>query len=78
MHVVGGRLDAHEDDIFAAVVGFLLDRAVRVEHDRATGRAGRRIEPARGDFELLARIDARVEQLVERGRVDARKRLGLA
>ena len=52
----------------------LLGR-VRVEHDRAGRRAGRRVQAARRDLDLRVRVDHRVQELVELARVDARDRL---
>ena len=52
-------------------------RLVGVEHDLSGRGAWRRVEALAGDLELLVRVDARVEELVERGRVDALQRFVL-
>ncbi len=67
--VVGRRLPADEDHVLAGPAALL--RGVCVEHDCARGRAGRRVEPARDDLDLGRRVDHRVQELVELGRVDA-------
>ena len=68
--VVRRRLPAHEDDGLTRPAP-LLGR-VGVEHDRAGGRARRRIQPARRDLDVRLRVDHRVQELVELARVDAR------
>ena len=71
--VVGRRLGANEDDRLPA--SSLLLGAIGVEHDLAGRGARRGVQPLGGDLELGARVDHRVEQLVELGRVDPRDRL---
>ena len=48
---------------------------VCIEHDDAAGRARGGVQPRRGDVQLHARIEHRMQQLVELGRVDAPDRL---
>ncbi len=71
--VVGSRLPADEDHVLAGLAALL--GGVRVEDDRAGGRAGRRVQAARRDLDLRARVDPRMEELVELRRIDARNRL---
>ena len=73
--VVGGRLPADEDDGLAGLA--VLLGGVGVEDDLAARGAGRRVEPARGDLELGALVEPRMEKLVELRRVDPRDRLFL-
>ena len=68
--VVRRRLPADEDHVLARAP--LLLGEVGVEHDRARGRARRRVQPRRHDVDLGGRVDHRVEQLVELTRVDPR------
>jgi hypothetical protein len=72
MHAVNvfrARLDAHQDDR-AALALHLLGLVGR-EHDLAGGGPRRGGQAAADDVALRLRVDGRVEQLVERGRVDA-------
>ncbi len=69
--VVRGRLEANEQHGTARRT---LDGGVGVEHDRAARCAGRRVQPSPRRLERRARIDRRVEELVELRRVDARDR----
>jgi len=71
--VVGGRLPADEDHALSRAAPFL--GGVRVEHDRARGRAGRRVEALCGDLEIGGRIDHRVQKLVELRGIDPRHRV---
>jgi hypothetical protein len=68
--VVGRGLPADEDHRLARVAELLC--SVRVEDDLAAGRAGRGVQAGGDDLDLGARIDHRVQQLVELRRVDAR------
>ena len=67
--VLGAGLDPHQDDALA----LRLERlgVVGREHDLARGRAGRGRKPGGDHLALGVGIDGRVQQLVERGRVDA-------
>ncbi len=67
--VVRRRLPADEDDRLAGAAA--LRRGVGVEDDAAAGRAGRGVQALRRRLELRVRIDSRVQELVERRRVDA-------
>ena len=71
--VLGRGLDPHQDHLLA--VGLELRRLVGGEHDLAGGRAGRGRQAGRDHLALGVGIDGRVQQLVERGRIDARHRL---
>ncbi len=71
--VVRARLPADEDHRLAGLA--VLLRRVGVEHDRAAGRTGRRIQPVRRNLVRRGGIEHRVQQLVELHRVDARDRL---
>ncbi len=67
--VLGAGLDAHQDHLladFSRVLGILGG-----EHDLAGGRPRRGGQAGADDLALGARVDGRVQQLVERGRVDA-------
>ena len=68
--VVRGRLPADEND---RLPGFppLLGR-LRIEHDRADRRSGRRVQTRRRDLERLAPVDHRVQELVELPGIDPR------
>ena len=68
----GTGLDAHENDL--APVGLELLRLFRREHDLAGGRARRRRQAGGDHVALGGRIDGRMQQLVERRRIDARDR----
>ena len=73
VNVFGAGLDPHQDHLMA--IGLQLGRFVGREHDFAGGRA-RRGRQAGGDDVALGRgIDGRMQQLIERGRVDARHRV---
>ena len=73
--VVRLRRRSHEDDVASRRRG--RHGVPREEHDRALGRA-RRGGDARGQHgELGARVERRMQQRVERLRVDRRERLGL-
>ena len=67
--VFGRCLDAHQDDLPA--VGFELRRLVRRKNDLAGCGAGRRRQAGRDDAPMRARIDRRVQQLIEGERIDA-------
>ncbi len=68
--VVRGRLPADEND---RLPGFpLLLGRLRIQHDRADRRSGRRVQTRRGDLERLAPVDHRVQELVELPGVDPR------
>ena len=71
--VLGRGLDAHQDDLLA----LRLERlgVVGREHDLAGRRARRRRQAGRDHLALGLGIDGRMQQLVERGRIDARHRL---
>ena len=76
MHAVdvfGRGLDPHEDD--ALVLALERLRLVRREHDLAGSSAGRGRKPGCDQFALGLGIDGRMQQLVERRRLDARNRL---
>ena len=71
MHAVNvfrARLDAHQDHRAALALHFL--RLVGREHDFAGGSPRRRGQPTADHLAGGARVDGRVQQLVERGRVD--------
>ena len=71
--VLGARLDAHEDDLAALPLRFL---SLVGGKDDLAGRRPRGGRQAGADDPALgARVDGRVQQLVERGRVDAAHRL---
>ncbi len=69
-------LHAHQDDF--AAVGLELGGLVRREHDLARGGAGRGRQAGGDHLAVGARIDGRMQQLVERERLDAQHRLFLA
>ena len=71
--VVGRRLPADEDHRLAGLA--VLLGGVGVEDDLPGGGAGRGVEALRRDLELGVRVEARVQELVELGRVDPRDRL---
>ena len=73
VEVVGRRLPADENHALPRLAA-LLGR-VGVEDDRARRGAGRGVQPLRDDGHLGARVDHRVEELVELRRVDPRDRL---
>ena len=66
--VLGARLEPHEDDVATIARGVL--RFVGREHDLAGGGTGRCREP--GGDQLLGRvgIERRMEELIERCRID--------
>ena len=68
--VVGRRLPADEDHRLACVTELL--RPVRVEDDLAAGCAGRGVQAGGDDLDVGARVDHRVQQLIELRGVDAR------
>ena len=71
--VGGGGLRADEDHALARLAARL--GGVGIEHDDAARRARGGVQPRRGDVELHAGIEHRMEQLVELGRIDAADRL---
>ena len=71
--VVGRRLPADEDHALAPLAP-LLGR-VGVEDDLPAGRARRGIQALRGHLPLRGRVEHRMQQLVELGRIDALDRL---
>ena len=71
---VGGRgLRADEDDALACAAARLC--GVRIEHHDAARGSRRGVQPGRRDVQFHARIEHRVQQLVELSRVDAPDRL---
>ena len=72
VNVVRGRLPADENHRAGLRA---LDSRVGVEDDPAARSARGRVEPLRSDVELGARVDHRVQQLVELRRVDPHDRL---
>ena len=71
--VLGAGLDAHQHHL--AALGLHLLGVVGREHDLAGGRTRRGRQAGADDVALGLRVDGRVQQLVERGRVDAGDRL---
>ena len=74
--VLRAGLIAHQDHRLAGLTEPL--GLAGVEHDLAGCRAGRSRQAGRDDLARRVRIDSRVQELVERCRVDARHRLVLA
>ena len=70
--VVGRGLAAHQDQ---ALLLAARGRRVRVEHGPSADRAGRGRETGGDDVELGPGVESRVQQLVERRRIDAHHRL---
>ena len=76
VNILGRGLDPHQDDVithFGTPLG-----GVAVKHDQAAGRTGRRRQTGGQHIALGFRIERRVEQLVERHRIDPQHRLFLA
>ena len=65
--VVSQRTRITSSPVLATLFG-----GVGVEDDRTRGRSGRCVQAARRDLDLRARVDPRVEELVELRRIDAR------
>ena len=76
VNVLGRGLDAHQDHFAAGALGSF--GLVGIEHDLAAGGAGRGRQAGRENLALGFRIDGRMQQLIERGRVDAGDRLAPA
>ena len=71
--VVRGGLPADEQDVLAGTAPLL--RRVGVEHDEPGGSAGGRVQALGDHLDLRARVDHRVQKLVELPRIDPRDRL---
>ena len=71
--VLGAGLDAHQHDL--AALGLHVLGVFGREHDLAGRRAGRGRQAGADDVAFRLGIDGRVQQLVERGGIDADDRL---
>ena len=71
--VFGAGLDPHQNDL--AAVGLQLRSLVGGEHDFAGGGARRGRQAGGDDIALGVGIDGRMQQLVERSRIDPRHRV---
>ena len=67
--VVGGRLPADENHVLA---GAAFDRGIGVEDQVPAGCPGRRVEALRDHVHARARVDHRVQELIELIGIDAR------
>ncbi len=73
MDIFRAGLDADQDHL--ASVGLQLGRFIRREHDLAGGSTGRCRQAGRDHVTLGGRVDGRVQQLVQRSRIDPRHRV---
>ena len=71
--VLGAGLGAHQDDLLA-LRGTVL-RLVGGEGDAAGGSTGGGRQPTRDHFAFCLRVERRMQQLIERARLDALDRL---
>ena len=73
VNVFGRRLDPHQDHFAAGALGGF--RLLRGEDDLAARRPGRGRQARRENLAFGFRIDGRMQQLIERGGIDAADRL---
>ena len=73
VNVFGARFDTNQNDLPALRLELL--GLIGIEHDRAAGRARRSGQAGADDVAIGIGIQSRVEQLVERRRLDARNGL---